>query len=691
MSDFVYICKLAAHPSDSDIINDIKRKKMKPIYLTLIVAFMACANVAAQIGNYTGNAVVIGENSTLGIDIDETLEGIGVKLKSSGSGENYCVVTVENLNPGGFNLPLLELDDVEIVNNEDNNYTLSRTEPVNIIVTSLIVPPTVPIIGGQTIQNVPVSITLMSGSVVNDVLTFNLKIVVTFSFTSLTFDVAFEGVPDVALPKIRYVKANGTAASNAASATSWETACADLQAVINASKAGDEIWVAAGAYKPNRRADALTVITANDRDNAFVLKKDVKIYGSFEGTETALEERQLPVTGDYTSILSGDFNGNDGNNFTNMDENAYHVVVSVDDVGSACLDGFTISGGNANGGGGIIVNSIMIIIMQDTGGGIGNYHSLSSPRLSNLNITGNAASDGGGIYNYTDSSPTLTNVSISGNMAGNYGGGMCNYYSSPILTNVSINGNTAAIYGGGMYNNGSYASNIVLTNVSIIGNIAYNNGSGMYNTGGWESPPSKIRNSIIWGNGMASYNVFNGNYFTITYDHSLVEGVTEKGVILAGQNPMFVDAANGNLRLQASSPCIDAGDNSFFAVGKIPDLSAITTDLAGNPRFNNGKIDLGAYEYQGFVSIKTPQTNVSDFVIYPNPVKDELTIKNVETAFGGSQLTINKVEIVDLSGKTIYQSNNFSNQINVSMLSQGIYFVKIETDKGIVTKKLVKE
>jgi uncharacterized repeat protein (TIGR02543 family) len=70
--------------------------------------------------------------------------------------------------------------------------------------------------------------------------------------------------------------------------------------------------------------------------------------------------------------------------------------------------------------------------------------------------------------------------------------------------------------------------------------------------------------------------------------------------------------------------------------------------------------------------------------IYPNPVKDVLRIEN-------SELRIKRVEIIDLFGKVIYQFNNLRNQINVSALSQGIYFVKLETDKGIVTKKFVKE
>ena len=58
----------------------------------------------------------------------------------------------------------------------------------------------------------------------------------------------------------RYVKTTGSTvsspinnfsnAANAINATSWESACSDLQAVINVSSAGDMIFVAAGIYKP---------------------------------------------------------------------------------------------------------------------------------------------------------------------------------------------------------------------------------------------------------------------------------------------------------------------------------------------------------------------------------------------------------------------------------------------------------
>jgi hypothetical protein len=56
--------------------------------------------------------------------------------------------------------------------------------------------------------------------------------------------------------------------------------------------------------------------------------------------------------------------------------------------------------------------------------------------------------------------------------------------------------------------------------------------------------------------------------------------------------PLFVDQANGDFRLQLTSPCINAGNNAY-GVG--------ATDLDGNLRIIGGTLDMGAYEYQTVV------------------------------------------------------------------------------------------
>jgi hypothetical protein len=54
-------------------------------------------------------------------------------------------------------------------------------------------------------------------------------------------------------------------------------------------------------------------------------------------------------------------------------------------------------------------------------------------------------------------------------------------------------------------------------------------------------------------------------------------------------DPLFVNYAGGNLRLQSNSPCINSGNNAYV-VG--------STDLDGRPRIVGGTVDMGAYEFQ---------------------------------------------------------------------------------------------
>ena len=60
------------------------------------------------------------------------------------------------------------------------------------------------------------------------------------------------------------------------------------------------------------------------------------------------------------------------------------------------------------------------------------------------------------------------------------------------------------------------------------------------------------------------------------------------GIGNISSNPLFVDAKNGDFRLQMDSPCIDAGANEYV-VGLF--------DFDGKPRIRNGRVDMGAHEY----------------------------------------------------------------------------------------------
>jgi uncharacterized repeat protein (TIGR02543 family) len=245
----------------------------------------------------------------------------------------------------------------------------------------------------------------------------------------------------------------------------------------------------AGTYKPT---------TGTDRTATFQLKSGVEVYGGFAGTETALTQRN-PVTN--VTTLSGDI-GTSGNN----SDNSYHVVTAYGITG-AILDGFTISGGNAND----------TVAPNNKGGGMYNYGS--SPTVSNVTFSGNKAGmDGGGMYNDNGSNPTVTNVTFSGNSA-IYGGGMYNIFASnPTLTNVTFSDNTADDSGGGMYNNGSRPT---VTNVIFSANTATRgSGAGMYNLSGSNPTITNVtfaNNNSAWDGGGMQNNASSPTIINSTF------------------------------------------------------------------------------------------------------------------------------------------------------------------------------
>ena len=281
-------------------------------------------------------------------------------------------------------------------------------------------------------------------------------------------------------------------------------------------------------------------------------------------------------------------------------------VFQVDSGVQATLANLTITGGNASNdsGGGIYNNGTLTLTNSTLSGntasadGGGMYNSSGTVTLTNDTLSGNSATEGGGMYNYASSSLTLTNVIFSNNSASNVCGGMFNSSSSPTLTNVIFSNNSGAYAGGGMYNYAS--SSPTLTNCTFSNNSA-DYGGGMENYG--SSSPT-LTNCILWGDkafGPAIAEIDNESSGSVTVSYSDVQGGWA-GTGNINADPLFVDPAHGDLHLQAGSPAIDAGTNTFSLPGTTNNLVP-SFDLDNNPRPVDGDgdgdatTDMGAYEF----------------------------------------------------------------------------------------------
>jgi parallel beta-helix repeat protein len=172
-------------------------------------------------------------------------------------------------------------------------------------------------------------------------------------------------------------------------------------------------------------------------------------------------------------------------------------------------------------------------------------------RIDNCFIGDNYASWGGGIYNSITTS-TLTKCTFSGNTADDYGGGMYNYESSPTLTNCIFSDNSANC-GGGMYN--YERTKPTLTNCTFAGNSALHGNALVCDSNDQQYPGYlQLTNCILWDGGD---QVWNNDNSTIIITYSDVQGGwPDVGNI--DTDPLFADVNNGDYRLLAGSPCIDA-------------------------------------------------------------------------------------------------------------------------------------
>jgi len=108
----------------------------------------------------------------------------------------------------------------------------------------------------------------------------------------------------------------------------------------------------------------------------------------------------------------------------------------------------------------------------------------------------------------------------------------------------------------------------------------------------------------VWGesyghtlnNCIAYFNTAPGdaNYGNADLNNCCTAPLPPSGMGNITDEPLFVDYVGGNLRLQSSSPCINAGNNAYAPAGP---------DLDGNPRIKGGTVDIGAYEFQSPTSI----------------------------------------------------------------------------------------
>ena len=510
---------------------------------------------------------------------------------------------------------------------------------------------------------------------------------------------------------IIYVSEDGTG-----DGSSWSNATNKLQfASVLSSGDGIKVWVKAGTYYGD----------ISDPEGAFLISKSNRIYGGFQGDEDPDYDLSLRDFEKNTTILDG--------------QGVRRVLLQKQAFNSGTMpiwDGFTVQNGAIGSGAGAYLNNYVtlnncIIINNEAsmfGGGvyINSTGGTAHVTLNNCRIMENTASMGGGVCDRVGAD--YTNCRISNNRASTKGGGIYLYNNTePTLKNCIISNNTAN-NAGGMFARGQFTA----YNCDFVMNLATESVGGIYH----ENSHNKYYNCIVWG------NIANGlpNQFAglSDFEYSAVCGIVngsenynipvensgqEPGIFVRFKHPASgagADYHNEDWSLKPRSICLNAGKPNTTGLG--------STDIAGNPRIQKGRVEIGAYESCASLTLiedalfesdvpywfySSPLTqpgyytyvlNGSDcdsviglildvllgmeepqetaIQVWPNPTKGLLHIEAKEPY---------QIEIRNILGQIVLEAKN-TETLDLSGLEKGIYFLMVSDKNGLKSNtKIIKE
>jgi hypothetical protein len=477
-----------------------------------------------------------------------------------------------------------------------------------------------------------------------------------------------------------YVDANGTG--------DYPT----IQAAIDDTNDGDVLVLSPGIYTGDGNRDinyngkAITVRGATGNPDDVIIDCQGNVNETHRGFKFASREDANSILEGLTIIngygpkndMPGGYSHSRGGGIycEDSDPTIQNCVIAYNSVSSNSSTYSALGGGIFNSESSPIIENCIIAnnsassnayASNAMGGGI--YNNWSSPTIKNCIISFNSATSysaqsytfGGGIHNrgwysYTTiQNCIITSNSVFSHFASSeaFGGGIYNqgWYSFPTVQNCIIVDNSALHYGGGIFNSDN---SLTVRNCTIIENSA-NKGSGIYNE---LYRFLTVLNCIVWSNSLS------GTRFKVYYS-DIQNGFTGVGNI--NLYPLF---ESDGYYLSANSPCINAGDPNYKAEPN-------ETDLGGNPRINDGRIDMGCYEfYPNTQPVAIAGPNQTVYIRYGDVA---------EVMLDGSASYDDNNDVLSYYWSWSIESNNYeANGVSPTIeLPVGEHIIELVVDDGI--------
>lgn len=453
--------------------------------------------------------------------------------------------------------------------------------------------------------------------------------------------------------------------------SSWTDAYTDFDQALQGGIAGlNEYWLT---------GDTFLVVSSS----GFRMTHDsIEIYGGFAGTETMRSQRDWRAN---ETVLDGNM-GSKSDPMDNSTSVIYAEGASNNSQDHVVIDGITVTGGTAGG---------TTQTKTGSGGGIAISEYVDNVTIRNCRITGNMAKRGGGIWCYAEwhsINLLIENCRIDNNEAMEFGGA---------FQLIARDGQTlnADIVGCLIDNNvaGQYACvahmftwlHGATLNVNVVNSTIVDNNqpsaaevitiSSLVNSGQVSSETLIFQNTIIRSNtgdqidhtgnvedpdSVALFNCIKEMVGMANWVHESNTNAVD---------PMFTDKQNGDYTLATGSPAIDMGSTSGINV-TLPSV-----DLEGNARIRGASVDIGAYEAESTGSSLVEE--LASTMVYPNPATDFVKVQ--------SDARIVSLKLFSLHGQNLRTVK--TNQMLITDLHPGAYFLVIETTDGTVSSQILKK
>ena len=429
---------------------------------------------------------------------------------------------------------------------------------------------------------------------------------------------------------IRYVSPSG---NDINAGTSWTLAKQSVQAAVNETADGDTVVVTNGVYllgSPLTISNAIQVTSLNGSGTTILDGQKIQRCVTIKGVAATLSGFTIQ---NGRALIGGGVYCNGGTV-------ANCLVVSNQAIGDDSND--------AQGGGvylayGVLSNCVMLAnkaistnaYQAAWGGGVYCYGGLVQGCLVSNNVCsaddiygGGLALTGGQLRN----SRVIANSGIA--LSGAAGGGVyatimqlsetslieaCVVAHNSVTATDNWTYTTASASGGGLYvGNGSAVRSTLVEKNSANAVAGFTSGGGVWTSGSTLENCTVVYNNsttqngnlgggggVTWGYNDQCYNNIirfnsadNGpdNWEVNPFSYPAFVNSDIRSFVPAtnmfhciATDPMFMNAAQDDYRLQSGSPCLNSGTNLTWTVGAL--------DLAGNTRVSGGIVDLGAYEY----------------------------------------------------------------------------------------------